>query len=72
MQNQNEISKPDNNDIIYVTYEDMKFEVDVLGGNIILIDEFVLDMFLQKNIESLPVNLFFTELVKAYKRNKEV
>jgi hypothetical protein len=61
----------DQNDIITITYRDLTFEID-LFDDLILLPEEVIELFSNDNIETQPVNLFFSRLARNWNLKKSV
>jgi hypothetical protein len=65
------IEEQHNNDIVYIKYNDLEFEIDVIG-DIILMDDEVYDLFSEEesHVEHQPLNLFLSRLIKNYNMKK--
>lgn len=66
------ITEQENNDIVYVKYNDLEFEIDVIG-DIILMDDEIYDLFSEEenHVEHQPLNLFLSRLIKNYNMKKQ-
>jgi hypothetical protein len=56
---------PDRNEIITITYKEMRFEIDMFN-DIMMIEDEVVDIINSDNAETLPANLFFRRLIDGY------